>query len=63
MVPASNPKLLVSVNVSGVNNYGGTVAGPAFQKIVGWAVPHFGINPCPSPCPASAYANPAASTP
>ena len=25
--------------------YGGTVAAPAFQKIVGWAVPYFGINP------------------
>jgi len=25
--------------------YGGSVAAPAFQKIVGWAVPHFGISP------------------
>jgi cell division protein FtsI/penicillin-binding protein 2 len=25
--------------------YGGSVAAPAFQKIVGWAVPYFGINP------------------
>jgi len=38
--------------------YGGSVAAPAFQKIVGWTVPYFGINPCPSPCPASAM-NPA----
>jgi cell division protein FtsI (penicillin-binding protein 3) len=52
MVPASDPKLVVAVLLSGVNNgFGGTVAAPAFQKIVGWAVPHFGINPCP---PASA---------
>jgi cell division protein FtsI/penicillin-binding protein 2 len=52
MVPASDPKLVVAVILSGVNNgFGGTVAAPAFQKIVGWAVPHFRINPCP---PASA---------
>ena len=25
--------------------YGGSVAAPAFQKIVGWAVPYFGISP------------------
>ncbi len=48
MVPASDPKLVVAVLLSGVNNgFGGTVAAPAFQKIVGWAVPHFGFNPCP----------------
>jgi hypothetical protein len=28
---------------------------------VGWAVPYFGINPCPSPCPASAE-NPVTAT-
>jgi cell division protein FtsI (penicillin-binding protein 3) len=57
MVPASNPKLLVAVVVNQPqgNIYGGSVAAPAFQKIVGWAVPHFGINPCPpKACPASA---------
>ncbi len=63
MVPASNPKLLVYVlDMNVANGYGGTVAGTAFQKIVGWAVPHFGINPCPSPCPASAYTPSTAST-
>jgi len=57
MVPASDPKLLVAVVVNQPQNviYGGSVAAPAFQQIVGWAVPHFGINPCPDPCPASAY--------
>ncbi len=65
MVPASNPKLVVAVVVNEPhgNIYGGSVAAPAFQKIVGWAVPHFGINPCPSPCPASAYAAATPSTP
>ncbi len=60
MVPASNPKLVVAVVVNYPKGviYGGSVAAPAFQKIVGWAVPHFGINPCPSPCPGSAL-NPA----
>jgi cell division protein FtsI/penicillin-binding protein 2 len=56
MVPASNPKLVVAVAVDQPQGsiYGGSVAAPAFQKIVGWAVPYFGINPCPSPCPPSA---------
>jgi cell division protein FtsI (penicillin-binding protein 3) len=64
MVPASHPRLLVAVIDSNVSNgYGGTVAGQAFQKIVGWAVPHFGINPCPSPCPSTAYTSAVASTP
>jgi len=58
MVPASNPKLVVAVVVNQTEQYGGSIAAPAFQKIVGWAVPYFGINPCPSPCPASAE-NPA----
>jgi cell division protein FtsI/penicillin-binding protein 2 len=65
MVPASNPKLVIAVVVDQPQGvyYGGSVAAPAFQKIVGWAVPYFGINPCPAPCPASAM-NPAmASTP
>jgi cell division protein FtsI (penicillin-binding protein 3) len=54
MVPASHPKLVVEVVVDQTSQYGGSIAAPAFQKIVGWAVPYFGINPCPSPCPASA---------
>ena len=56
MVPASNPKLVVAVVVDDPKNqvYGGSVAAPAFQKIVGWAVPYLGINPCVSPCPMSA---------
>jgi cell division protein FtsI (penicillin-binding protein 3) len=46
-VPASAPKLLVAVVVDQPHGsiYGGSVAAPAFQKIVGWAVPYFGINP------------------
>jgi cell division protein FtsI/penicillin-binding protein 2 len=45
MVPASNPKLVVAVVVDQPQNgyYGGSVAAPAFQKIVGWAVPYLGI--------------------
>ena len=60
MVPASDPKLVVAVVVNYPKGviFGGSVAAPAFQRIVGWAVPHFGINPCPSPCPSSAL-NPA----
>ncbi len=63
MVPASNPKLVVAVVVDQPHGdiYGGSVAAPAFQKIVSWAVPYFGINPCPAPCPASAL-NPADAT-
>jgi len=66
MVPASNPKLVVAVVVDQPHNgyYGGSVAAPAFQRIVGWAVPHFGINPCPpSSCPASAMHPAMPSTP
>jgi cell division protein FtsI (penicillin-binding protein 3) len=50
MVPASAPKLVVAVVVDEPQNgiYGGSVAGPAFQKIVGWAVPYLGINPNPA---------------
>jgi cell division protein FtsI (penicillin-binding protein 3) len=46
-VPASNPQLLVAVVVDQPHGsiYGGSVAAPAFQKIVGWAVPYLGINP------------------
>ncbi len=54
MVPASHPKLVVAVVVDRTTQYGGTIGGSAFQKIVGWAVPYFGINPCPGRCPASA---------
>ncbi len=41
MVPASDPKLVVAVMVDEPQGsiYGGSVAAPAFQKIVGWAVP------------------------
>jgi len=47
MVPASDPKLLALVVVDDPKGsiYGGSVAAPAFQKIIGWAVPYFGINP------------------
>ena len=47
MVPASDPKLVVAVMVDEPQGsiYGGSVAAPAFQKIVGWAVPRFGISP------------------
>ena len=50
MVPTNDPKLLVAVVVDQPQGaiYGGSVAAPAFQKIAGWAVPYFGINPCPS---------------
>jgi cell division protein FtsI/penicillin-binding protein 2 len=65
MVPARAPKLLVAVVVFEPQGsiYGGSVAAPAFQKIVGWTVPYLRINPCPSPCPASAFAPAGASVP
>jgi cell division protein FtsI/penicillin-binding protein 2 len=46
-VPARAPKLLVAVMVDEPQGsiYGGSVAAPAFQKIVGWAVPYLGISP------------------
>jgi cell division protein FtsI/penicillin-binding protein 2 len=46
-VPASHPRLLVAVMVDQPQGaiYGGSVAAPAFQKIVGWAVPYFGFSP------------------
>jgi len=46
-VPAGHPQLLVAVMVDQPQGaiYGGTVAAPAFQKIVGWAVPYLGISP------------------
>ena len=47
MVPARAPKLVVAVMVDRPQGaiYGGSVAAPAFQKIVGWAVPYLGIPP------------------
>jgi cell division protein FtsI (penicillin-binding protein 3) len=47
MVPARDPKLLALVVVDEPKGaiYGGSVAAPAFQKIVGWAVPYLGISP------------------
>ena len=46
-VPASHPRLLVTVMVDRPQGaiFGGQVAAPAFQKIVGWAVPYLGISP------------------
>jgi cell division protein FtsI/penicillin-binding protein 2 len=47
MVPARHPQLLGLVVVDQPHGsiFGGSVAAPAFQKIVGWAVPYFGIPP------------------
>ncbi|MGO9958558.1 MAG: peptidoglycan D,D-transpeptidase FtsI family protein [Solirubrobacteraceae bacterium] len=47
MVPANAPKLVVAVIVDEPHGsiYGGSVAAPAFQKIVAWAVPYLGISP------------------
>jgi cell division protein FtsI (penicillin-binding protein 3) len=48
MVPARAPKLVVAVMVDEPSHgsiFGGSVAAPAFQKIVGWAVPYLGISP------------------
>ena len=44
-VPASHPRLLVAVMVDQPQGaiFGGAVAAPAFQKIVGWAAPYLGI--------------------
>jgi cell division protein FtsI/penicillin-binding protein 2 len=46
-VPAHHPQLLVAVMVDRPHGaiFGGSVAAPAFQKIVGWAVPYLGISP------------------
>ncbi len=45
--PARDPELLVSVVVDEPQGaiYGGEVAGPAFQKIVAFALPYLGIRP------------------
>jgi cell division protein FtsI/penicillin-binding protein 2 len=47
MVPTNHPRLVVAVVVDQPQGsiYGGSVAAPAFQKFVGWAVPYFGIPP------------------
>jgi cell division protein FtsI (penicillin-binding protein 3) len=47
MVPARAPQLVVAVMVDEPQGsiYGGSVAAPAFQKIVGWAVPYLGLSP------------------
>ena len=47
MVPARDQQLLVAVMVDEPQGsiYGGSVAAPAFKKIVGWAVPYLGISP------------------
>jgi cell division protein FtsI (penicillin-binding protein 3) len=47
MVPTRDPRLVVAVVVDEPQGsiYGGSVAAPAFQKIVGWAVPYLGISP------------------
>jgi cell division protein FtsI/penicillin-binding protein 2 len=47
MVPTDHPRLVVAVVVNQPQGsiYGGSVAAPAFQQIVGWAVPYLGISP------------------
>lgn len=47
MVPTDHPRLVVAVVVDQPQGsiFGGSVAAPAFQKIVGWAVPYLGISP------------------
>jgi cell division protein FtsI (penicillin-binding protein 3) len=47
MVPTTHPRLVVAVVVDQPQGsiYGGSVAAPAFQQIVGWAVPYLGIPP------------------
>ncbi len=47
MVPTDHPQLLALVVVDQPHGgiYGGSVAAPAFQQIIGWAVPYFGVAP------------------
>jgi cell division protein FtsI/penicillin-binding protein 2 len=47
MVPTDHPRLVVAVVVDQPNGsiFGGSVAAPAFQQIVGWAVPYLGLPP------------------
>jgi cell division protein FtsI/penicillin-binding protein 2 len=46
-VPAMHPRLLVAVMVDRPHGAisGGSVAAPAFQRIVSWAVPYLGFSP------------------
>lgn len=48
MVPTNHLRLLAAVMVDqpqGSDYYGGEVAALAFAKIIGWAVPYFGVSP------------------
>jgi cell division protein FtsI/penicillin-binding protein 2 len=47
MVPVDHPRLLALVVVDQPHGgiFGGSVAAPAFQQIIGWAVPYFGLSP------------------
>jgi cell division protein FtsI/penicillin-binding protein 2 len=47
MVPTDHPRLVVAVVVNQPQGsiFGGSVAAPAFQQIVGWAVPYLGLPP------------------
>jgi cell division protein FtsI/penicillin-binding protein 2 len=47
MVPVNHPRLLALVVVDQPHGgiFGGSVAAPAFQQIIGWAVPYFGVSP------------------
>ncbi|MBV8943008.1 MAG: penicillin-binding protein 2 [Solirubrobacterales bacterium] len=47
MVPVNHPRLLALVVVDQPHGgiFGGAVAAPAFQQIIGWAVPYFGVTP------------------
>ena len=47
MVPTNHPRLVVAVVVNQPvgSIFGGSVAAPAFQQIVGWVVPYLGIPP------------------
>ena len=47
MVPTNHPHLVAAVVVDEPQGsiFGGSVAAPAFQKIVGWAVPYLGFSP------------------
>ncbi|MGN6170657.1 MAG: peptidoglycan D,D-transpeptidase FtsI family protein [Solirubrobacteraceae bacterium] len=47
MVPVDHPQLLALVVVDQPHGgiFGGSVAAPAFQQIIGWAVPYFGVSP------------------
>jgi cell division protein FtsI/penicillin-binding protein 2 len=47
MVPTDHPRLVVAVVVNQPQGsiFGGSVAAPAFQQIVGWAVPYLALPP------------------